>query len=162
MRSDNKFDVLFGPTTAVTAASTNLGYVDTRGFDHLIVNLVTNGETTGGQYTALTLREGDTTASAYTDHTAITTFQGGTAVDSTHAFVLQTASTVVTAYNISRFNVPLDGRKRYISLNFTPSETCRAFAVAELSRCQDGPAQAAIAATAATRTTEGVIHSVGF
>lgn len=135
------------PTTAITAASTNFGSVDTKGYNYLQIDVVEMSASAATQLTALALGESDTAPTAWTDCSSIVAATGGTATSTSAGFVLPTPSS--TTSNIYRFNVNLRGRKRYIGLEFEPGVTTRAAAIAVLSQCADGPAMATAATSAA-------------
>lgn len=145
MKPNTKTVQMIIPTTAITAASTNTGYVDTKGYNYLTIDVVEMSASAATQVTALGLAEGDTVPTSYTSETKIAAFTGAAATSTSAGFVLPTPSSTVE--NLYRFNVDLRGRKRYITLLFQPAVSTRAAAIATLSMPQEGPAMVTASAT---------------
>lgn len=92
--------------------------------------IATTQAATNGNPTVLKLQECDTTvATSFAD---VVAFVGGTAVDSTHGFVIPNG--VTSGNNAYKFNVDLRGRKRYLSLVVSPVTTQTFSAIANLFR----------------------------
>jgi len=133
---------LFTPAT-VAAAATTTGCVDTLGYDYATIDVMAGSIASNATaVTYLQVSESDTAMTAYTDGTAIVALTGAAAVSATAGFVLPAPSTatVVPTGCTYRMNVDLRGRKRYLTLLFTPAQTVAQAAWASLGRVQDGPA----------------------
>ena len=103
-----------------TAAGTELsGYVDTKGYDYLVLNAINICTVAASPLTGLRVREDDTVPTAFTDMTAIVKFTGAAATSTSAGFVLPGNNSVVD--NIHQFNIDLRGRKRYIGLDMVPT-----------------------------------------
>ena len=152
MLPDFKIKQLIIPTTAITAASTaNWGYVDTKGYSHLVVSLSEMSASAATQVTGLRVREDNTVPTAFTDMSAIVALCGAAATSATAGFVLPTPNSAVE--NNYKFNIDLRGRKRYVGLDFIPGVTTRAAAQALLFRGEEGADQAISSDATATVTT---------
>jgi hypothetical protein len=147
-----KLQQLIVPTTAITAGSTaNSGYVDTKDYDYLMIDLIEMSASAATQVTGLRVREDDTVPTAFTDMSAIVALTGAAATSTSAGFVLPTPNSAVE--NNYRFHIDLHGRKRYIGLDFIPGVTTRAAAVALLMRGDEGANQATSSDATATVTT---------
>jgi len=132
----------------MTSAGTVMGTVDTIDFDYAEIDVVAGtGDAASTAVTTLRMCESDDTSSltAYTDGDAVTAFVGAAATSTSAGFVLPALSS--TKQNIFRFNVNLNGRKRYLGVNFAPEK--QTVGVAMIARLTRG-AQAPYWATAAT------------
>jgi hypothetical protein len=146
--------VLCSIEVSCTAAQTNFGTIDTKGFDFLEFDVLAG--TASAAETALTaLRCGhsDTAPTdVTTDCTAIPAFTGAAATSTSAGFVLPALSS--TTLNSYRFNVDLRGRKRYFACEMINTTVINAGCamVGRLSRIEASPALAAIGtATAGCR-----------
>ena len=145
--SESKVVKLFTPGT-VAAASTSTGCVDTYGYDYCTIDVIDGAIASAATaVTYLQVSESDTAMTAYTDGTAIVALTGAAATSATAGFVLPSPSTctvVPTGCNY-RMNIDLRGRKRYMTLLFTPGVTVALAANAYLYRTNDGgPAMSTI------------------
>ena len=133
---------------SMTSAGTVFGSVDTKGFNHAIINLEAGtGEAASTAVPTLALCESDTAPTAYTDGDAITNCVGAAAVSTSAGFVLPALSS--TKKNVYQFNVNLVGRKRYIGISFAPTlQTLGVGCQAKLFRPDQDPADS-VAATSA-------------
>lgn len=144
---------LIVPTTAITAGSTaNWGYVDTKGYSYLGIALIEMSASAATQVTGLRVRELDTVPTAFTDMSAIVALTGAAATSTSAGFVLPTPNSAYASGNCYKFGIDLNGRKRYIGIDFVPAVTTRASAVALLFRDDDSNNQKV--STDATATTE--------
>jgi hypothetical protein len=144
--SETKIVKLFTPAT-VAAAATTTGCVDTLGYDYCTIDVMAGSIASNATaVTYLQVSESETAMTAYTDGDAIVALTGAAAVSATAGFVLPAPSTctvVPTGCNY-RMNIDLKGRKRYLTLLFTPAQTVAQCAWATLSRVQNGPAMETI------------------
>lgn len=130
---------LIVPTTAITAASTaNWGYVDTQGYDYLCIDLVEMSASAATQITGLRVREDDTVPTAFTDMSAIVALCGAAATSTSAGFALPYPNSAAASGNNYHFNIDLKGRKRYMGVDYIPSVSTQAAAVALLLRSEDG------------------------
>lgn len=147
-----KLKQLIVPTTAITAASTaNWGYVDTKGWDYLQIDLVEMSASAATQVTGLRVREDDTVPTAFTDMSAIVALTGAAATSTSAGFVLPFPNSAVE--NNYRFNIDCRARKRYVALDFVPAVSTRCAAIALLLRGEKEPDQAVSTDKTATVTT---------
>jgi hypothetical protein len=159
MQPSNNLTIPLLNTGTVSAASTHIAAVDTKGFDHLQFDLtVKSGSAAETAVTTLRVCEADydsTAVTAATDITAYTTvgctpvtqFVGAAAVSTSAGFVLPARSSTVD--NTYRFNIDLRGRKRYLALNFAPTLTCTNGGI-NLTATLGRPEESGLVATAAT------------
>ena len=121
----SKLATMVVPQT-VTNAGTLTGYVDTKGYDFATINLVSETVAATDIPTVMRLGQSDTTPTAFTDTTVITSFVGGTATSTTVGFVIPTpvitTSVGANTYN-TQFRVDLKGKKRYLAIEFSPITT---------------------------------------
>ena len=97
---------------SLTAAGTASGWVDTLGFDEAAVDYILDSvAATTSNAAALTLQEGETT----TAFTSITGFVG----DATDGFTIPASQTTPS---VTRMNVDLRGRKRYLNVLVTTGD----------------------------------------
>jgi len=147
---------LIVPTTAITAASTaNWGFVDTKGYDYLSIALVEMSASASTQLGGLRIRESDTLPTAFTDLTAIVALTGAAATSTSAGFALPYPNSASAQGNIYKANIDLKGRKRYIGLDYIPSVTTQAAAVALLFR-SEGDRMSVGTDKTATTTTESL------
>jgi hypothetical protein len=138
---DAKVAVLVAPAS-IASNTTTSGYVDTRGFDYLEVDLVLGTVAATSSITkSIALSESDTTAFVATD--VITTFVGSAATSTSVGFVWPTVG-VTSGSQIIRMGVDIRARKRYIELYWgAPAVAQTACALARLSRAGEMPNTAA-------------------
>lgn len=147
-----KLQQLIIPTTAITALSTaNSGYVDTKGYDYLCIDLVEMSASASTQVSGLRVREDDTVPTAFTDMSAIVALTGAAATSTSAGFVLPFPNSAVE--NNYRFNIDLKGRKRYIGLDFIPAVSTQCASVALLLRGETGANQSTSTDKTATVTS---------
>lgn len=134
---DGKMAVLVAPAS-IASNTTTSGYVDTRGFDYLEVDLVLGTVAATSSITkSIALSESDTTAFVATD--VMTTFVGSAATSATVGFVWPTVG-VTAGTQIIRMGVDVRARKRYIELYWgAPAVAQLASATARLSRAGQMP-----------------------
>lgn len=157
MIPDYDIKQLLVPTTAITAASTaNWGHIDTKGYDYLSISLNEMSASAATQVTGLRVREGDTAPTAFTDLTAIVALTGAAATSTSAGFALPYPNSAAASGNNYKVNIDLRGRKRYIGLDYIPSVTTRASAVALLFRGEEGASIATSTDKTATTTTESL------
>lgn len=134
--NDMKLKQLIIPTTAITAASTaNWGYVDTKGYDAVQIDLIEMSASAATQVTGLRIREDDTVPTAFTDMSAIVALTGAAATSTSAGFVLPFPNSAVE--NNYRFNIDLRGRKRYVGIDFVPAVSTQCAAIALLLRAEE-------------------------
>lgn len=137
MASPNgKTVVMIAPvTTAITDGATQVGFVDTRGYDYLEIDFTTNTVTASDVPVVLKLGEDDT-STAVTDMTDITEFVGGGVGGFTIPITAQTV--VLRGYNV-KFGIDLRGgkRKRYIGISHEVATTVVPVVVARLSKADE-------------------------
>ena len=121
-----------------SAGSTATGYVDTRGFGSVAIDVELDSQAaTSNNPTLFNITESEDTV--VSNATAITGLTG----DATDGFVVGPADSV-TPY-ITRFNINLPGRKRYLHLTINPLGTAGIVdAKAVLSRASDSTAARAL------------------
>ncbi len=120
--------VVIKPQDFASAAATVQGYVDTLGFDECAIDVIQDSQAASStNLAALTISEGETS----TAFTAITGLTG----DATDGFVIPATKTTP---GVTRINVDLRGRMRYLSVDLTSggdvSEIC---CVATLGKAGD-------------------------
>ena len=113
---------------SLSAAGTATGYVDTLGYEEAAVDFILDSQAaTSTNPAAMALSEGETT----TAFTAITGFTG----DATDGFTIPATQTTPS---VTRINVDLRGRQRYLSLDLTNGGTaCLVSAVVTLGKAKD-------------------------
>ncbi len=154
-----KLSQLIIPTTAITASSTaNWGYVDTKGYDYLKIDLVEMSASAATRCEGLRVREDDTVPTAFTDMSAIVALTGADATSTTAGFELPYPNSAVE--NNYRFGIDLRGRKRYIGLDYIPGVTTQAAAIALLLRGEEGADQAISTDKTATATSASLRSNV--
>ncbi|HUX02001.1 MAG TPA: hypothetical protein VMY35_13580 [Phycisphaerae bacterium] len=124
--------------TALTAAGTELGsgvtnYIDTLGYDFMSLDCIC--QTYSGTMSTFQIMEADVTTSA--TFAAIVALTGGTATSTSAGFVI--ASSPTAGQYLSKFNVDLRGRKRYVKLALIPDVAVTATVVANLFKGEDAP-----------------------
>jgi len=129
---------------SLTAGATNSSSVppmDTLGYKLAVVDVVASAaDVVSNKPTVLKLQEADVTNdSSFAD---VTGYVGGT------DFVIPNALTSTTLTNISRMVVPLQARKRYLRLKYSPQTTQLVFAGASLFRGEQSATNAAQAGVA--------------
>jgi hypothetical protein len=117
------------PASATTGA-TNVGTVDTLGYDYAIIDAVQGTETTAAS--VLKVTEGASTSDVTT---AIAAFTNGT------GFTMP--ATNATTGPIVRFNIDLRKRERYLQLNFTTGITTITSGHCLLGRAEQTPSASA-------------------
>jgi hypothetical protein len=118
-------------TTSVASSATFTHEIDTLGFKYATVDVIFSPYTASNVSLANVLRVGESdTASQGTSATNITGLVGGT--DFTVAST--GASTGANVGGVSRFNVDLRGRKRYLTVIVSPSTTVAVISAARLSK----------------------------
>ena len=121
----------------VAGGTIAFGIIDTKGFDYGVFLYLDGPNTAAGTPDIIRMGHDDTLSTAVTDGTVLTAFQGGTAIDSTHGFVLQAISVTGGARNTAYFGMDLRGKKRYISMDYEADGTHSGSMVALLSRAED-------------------------
>ena len=141
MLPTGKMQCMVLPQT-VTNAGTVSGYIDTRGFDFAVIDLVAETVDATNLPTVLRLGQSDTTPTAFTDTTVITNFVGGTATSTSVGFVIPTPVTTtsvgVNTYSV-QFRVDLRARQRFLAVEFSPLYTHTAVVIASLFRGDESP-----------------------
>ena len=153
MLPDCDFRPLVGPTTVVAAGAAQTAYVDTQGWDYMII--VGSDGIASSSVTPiraeLRLSAGPTTMSAFTDGTPMVAFEGGTVVDATHGFIIeQTPSTASTAVNGFVLKVDLKGVDRYVCIEQQSNGTNIQASYALMFRADEQP-EAAVSTTTLSR-----------
>jgi len=122
----------------ITSSATHTHTIDTIGFSQISIDVafepVAAAGTNSSVATVLTLQQGDTTSS----FAAVTGFVAGT--DYTLPTPLNTNDT-----NVVRFNVDLEGKRRYLRVNVTPRTDGAIATAARLAVAEDGVESAASA-----------------
>lgn len=131
----NTKKVLLINDSGVTNGETVTGYVDTKGYDSVSIDVIltTSNDVTNNPST-LKLGEGDTTSS-FDD---ITAFVGDTAFTIPNCL---TAATQITG-PFATFNVDCRARKRYLQVTATPITTQGVTVLAQLGRPEQSPVSA--------------------
>lgn len=115
--------------TGVTNGATVTANIDTLGFKHASIQLVTGtANVVSNTPSVLKLSQADTTDA--TNFSDISAFTGGT------GFTIANADT--SNANVFRFDVDLRGRKRYLKLTASPRTTQECVMVARLSNGETG------------------------
>lgn len=118
-------------TTSVASSATFTHEIDTLGYKFATIDVIFSSYTASSVSLASVLKVGESdTASQGTAATNITGLVGGT--DFTIAAT--GASTGANVGGISRFNVDLRGRKRYLTVIVSPSTTVAVISAARLSK----------------------------
>ena len=122
---------LFVGTTTGTTLTQYTGYVDTLGFDEVVITVTSGVTTTTTAPTVMKLQEGDTT-STFADLTGAV---GGT------DFTIPNNATTAAAINVPAvFHVTKTGaRKRYIKCLVTPGVAGETTAIAHMARAGELP-----------------------
>ena len=123
----------------VAGGTAAFGIVDTKGYDYAKIVYVTALATAASSQDAINLAEDDTLATAFTDATEVSGFDG------TADYSVTAEST--THSNAYVFNVDLTGRKRYLAMTYESDATHSGCMVAILGRKADGD-EATVATTA--------------
>jgi hypothetical protein len=109
---------------STTSAQTNSGYLDTKGYDFVTIDVCSMTGSTN-TLAVLTLKEGDTTSSYTTVKAAGTAFTAAAGV---------TTTPVTNAVICATFRVDMRGRKRYLAVDASPTTTAILWANAHLYR----------------------------
>jgi hypothetical protein len=118
--------------TGATNGETVTANIDTLGYNAASIDVILGtSNTASNNPSTLKLSESDDTV--VTNFADITAFVG----DGTGGFTIPTMSTA--AENVSRFDVDLRGRKRYLRLTLSPVTTQAAIMAARLYRGTDTP-----------------------
>ena len=120
------------------AAVTTTGYVDTRGWDYLTVDVgLDSAAATSNIMRACFLSHSDTTSFGATDK--IVAFTGATATSTSAGFTFPTAADTANQTLIRMF-MDLKARKRYVELSVTgPTADLIVYGHATLSRGKESP-----------------------
>lgn len=141
----SKLAAMIVPQT-VTNAGTLTGLLDTKGFDFVSIDLLSESQAATNVPTVMRIGESDTAPTAFADCTVITNFVGGTATSTSVGFVIPTPVTLTSAgvntYSV-KFNIDLRGRKRYLAIEFSPITTHTLSVNANLHRGDEMPDSAA-------------------
>lgn len=137
--------VVSGKGAVYTSSQTNTLTLDTLGFDHASIDVIYGpAASTSSVAQTLTLRQGDAsnavteTMSGYTTGLAPTAYAG---------------QTVTSQMTVSRIEVDMRGKKRYLAVATSPNTDTVIVIAARLSRSEEGPYDA---------TTKGVaVNAVG-
>jgi len=124
---------------STTNAGTASGNIDTLGFDYLSLDVITTtSNAVTNNLSVLKLAESDDTV--VTNFADITPFVG----DGTGGFTIPNAETAATNTPFGvKMNVDCRGRKRYIKLSASPVTTQVITGIANLSRGDEAPIDAA-------------------
>ena len=126
--------VASGKAAVFTSSQTNTLTLDTLGFDYASIDVIFGpAASTSSVSQTLTLKQGDT--SSPTEDVA-----GFTGDLKPAAYAGQT---VTTAMTISRIEVDLRGKKRYLAVNASPNTDTVIVIAARLGRGEEGPYNAA-------------------
>jgi hypothetical protein len=131
--------VVSGKNSVYTSSQTNTLTIDTLGFDYASIDVIYASQvSTSSVAQTLTLRQGDA-SNAVTE--TVTGFTG------TLAPAAYAGQTVTTTMTVSRIEVDLRGKKRYLAVATSPSTDNTVVIAARLSRGEEAPYDA---------TTKGV------
>ena len=126
--------VASGKAAVCTSSQTNTLTLDTLGFDYASIDVIFGpAASTSSVSQTLTLKQGDT-SSPTEDVTGFT----GSLRPAAYA-----GQTVTTAMTISRIEVDLRGKKRYLAVNASPNTDTVIVIAARLGRGEEGPYNAA-------------------
>ena len=126
--------VASGKAAVFTSSQTNTLTLDTLGFDYASIDVIFGpAASTSSVSQTLTLKQGDT-SSPTEDVTGFT----GDLKPAAYA-----GQTVTTAMTISRIEVDLRGKKRYLAVNASPNTDTVIVIAARLGRGEEGPYNAA-------------------
>ena len=126
--------VASGKAAVFTSRQTNTLTLDTLGFDYASIDVIFGpAASTSSVSQTLTLKQGDT-SSPTEDVTGFT----GDLKPAAYA-----GQTVTTAMTISRIEVDLRGKKRYLAVNASPNTDTVIVIAARLGRGEEGPYNAA-------------------
>ena len=121
-------------TSDTTTAQTFTSSIDTLGYDYASIDVIFGpAASTSSVSQTLTLKQGDT-SSPTEDVTGFT----GSLRPAAYA-----GQTVTTAMTISRIEVDLRGKKRYLAVNASPNTDTVIVIAARLGRGEEGPYNAA-------------------
>ena len=127
----------------VATNTTTWCWVDTIDYDWVTIDLLAGTAAVTSTPLGINIYEADTT-------TTVTTYP---VLRSGTEFTASVQAS--TGTNLSKFNIDLRGRKRYIFLNYTPADAAQSFvAVANLGRAGEAPVSAA-KATGVHESIEG-------
>ena len=122
-------------STALTSSLTGTARIDRAGYDYAEIDIILGtSDTPSDMPSVLKLTESDDTV--VTNFTAIAAFTGGTAVDSTHGFVIPNADS--SNPNIYKLCVDCRARKRYLKVSVTPATNQLCVVHTQLSRAGKG------------------------
>ncbi|HMC89996.1 MAG TPA: hypothetical protein VKI17_10635 [Gemmataceae bacterium] len=123
--------------TGVTNGATVTANIDTLGFDHVTVNVITGtADVVSDTPSVLKFTEADVTNA--TSFVAITNLTGGTLANTSGFFVLpNTDTSLTTVANVFRFDIDTRARKRYLQLAVSPRTTQQVVMVATLDRAAE-------------------------
>jgi hypothetical protein len=131
--------VVSGKGSVYTSSQTNTLTLDTLGFDYASIDVIYGpAASTSSVAQTLTLRQGDASSAVTETVTGFT----GTLAPSAYA-----GQTVTSQMTVSRIEVDLRGKKRYLAVNTSPNTDTVIVISARLSRGEEGPYDA---------TTKGV------
>jgi hypothetical protein len=125
-------------TLATNATAT--ARLDTLGYDYATIEVVQGpsaATNSSAKWASLFFSEGDTTTAASSAN--ITALVGTTNTSATSGFVIQGNNDNTTGI-VHKFQIALNGRRRYLFLNGQPHQTnSTVFVKAELTRAQQSP-----------------------
>lgn len=122
--------VVGGTSAAFTSSQTCILTIDTLGYDHASIDVIGGpAASTSSVFQTLTLQQSDTEAGTYGN---ITGFTGDMRPA---AYAAQTATSQMT---VSRIEVDLRGRQRYLRVQASPNTTTVIVVAARLSKAEEG------------------------
>lgn len=130
---------LFDPISITNAGTAANGYVDTLGYDYLVVD-VTVSTSDNSSEALTTLKLGHDTTTSYTNAVDIAALTGGTSVVAgSTGFVIPDQVTATDDDVMATLNCDLRGKDRYIFLEVVPPTTQVIAAVGTLYRAKQTP-----------------------
>lgn len=137
MRPSPKLVLPVAPVSKTNGATASASF-DCVGYDYLsLATIIPTADTTTDGVSVLKISESDDTTTTVTD---ITQFVGGTAIDSTHGFVLPAGKT--SGNTTVLMNIDLKKRKRYLTVTCVPRTTQILAVVGMLQKAEQLPVNA--------------------
>jgi hypothetical protein len=137
MKNAPKAVIVIAPVSKTSGQTASASF-DCMGYDWASIDVyIPTADTTTDGVSTLKLSESDDTTTTVTD---VTQFVGGTAVDSTHGFVLPAGKT--SGNTLVKMNVDLKKRKRYLTLSVAVRTTQIVAALGNLFVPEQAPTDA--------------------
>lgn len=137
-QQNRKYVKLVGRVSATNAATITSEQLDTRDWDYASI-IIENSTSSAATTKPGTLRVTESDDTVLTNFAAIATLTGGTA---TGNFTIPNMETATSANVYAVLNIDLKARKRYLTVEISPTTTQTFTVIAELSRGKQNPTEA--------------------